>query len=190
MSVCNRKRRARAGTPAQRNWAQVDTGSVSRTSMLVGMQERRELTTGIHGMAEGTVSIPYTACLSARNRRGRARADTEIKPEHKHGWQGRWHCIPYMKMLVCMQQERREQTTSINGMADGTVSISYMKMHVCMQQERKSQRRSRRRSNQQTLLLSPSRADSMTEDGGNKSRSESMLDVARGLSASLQNIRR
>ena len=30
----------------------------------------------------------------------------------------------------------------------------------------------------------------MSEDGGSKSRSESMLDVARGLSASLQNIRR
>ena len=30
----------------------------------------------------------------------------------------------------------------------------------------------------------------MSEDGGGKSRSESMLDVARGLSASLQNIRR
>lgn len=57
-------------------------------------------------------------------------------------------------------------------------------------QEKKGRRRGRRRSNQQTLLLSPSRADSMTEDGGNKSRSESMLDVARGLSASLQNIRR
>ena len=159
-------------------------------AQLVGIQERRELTTGIHGMAEGTASILCMECLSVHNRRGKARAETEIKPEHKHGWRGRWHCIPYIKMLVCMQQERREQTTRINGMADGAVSISYMKMLVCMQQERKSQRRSRRRSNQQTLLLSPSRADSMTEDGGNKSRSESMLDVARGLSASLQNIRR
>ncbi|DBA71983.1 TPA: hypothetical protein ACH3X2_010728 [Trebouxia sp. C0005] len=47
----------------------------------------------------------------------------------------------------------------------------------------------RRRSSKQTLLLSPDQ-DDMSEDGGSKSRSESMLDVARGLSASLQNIRR
>jgi len=48
----------------------------------------------------------------------------------------------------------------------------------------------RRRSSKQTLLLSPDQEDSMTEDGSGKSRSESMLDVIRGLSASLQNIRR
>lgn len=47
----------------------------------------------------------------------------------------------------------------------------------------------RRRSSKQALLLSPDQ-DDMSEDGGSKSRSESMLDVARGLSASLQNIRR
>ena len=57
-------------------------------------------------------------------------------------------------------------------------------------QEQKKNRRLRRRSSKQTLLLSPDRQDSMTEDGEGKSRSESMLDVARGLSASLQNIRR
>ena len=56
-------------------------------------------------------------------------------------------------------------------------------------QEKQSGRRKRRNS-KQTLLLSPDQEEGMSEDGGSKSRSESMLDVARGLSASLQNIRR
>ncbi|KAL3138790.1 hypothetical protein ABBQ32_005632 [Trebouxia sp. C0010 RCD-2024] len=56
--------------------------------------------------------------------------------------------------------------------------------------EQKRNRRRGRRSSKQAGLLSPDRQDSMTEDGEGKSRSESMLDVARGLSASLQNIRR
>ena len=60
---------------------------------------------------------------------------------------------------------------------------------MVMTQDKKG-KRVRRRSSKQTLLLSPDQDDDLTEDGGNKSRSESMLDVARGLSASLQNIRR
>ena len=57
-------------------------------------------------------------------------------------------------------------------------------------QEVKRNRGSRRRNSRQAMLLDPDRQDSMTEDGEGRSRGESMLDVARGLSASLQNIRR
>lgn len=62
-------------------------------------------------------------------------------------------------------------------------------MFPCLQEQKRNRRRGRR-SSKQAGLLSPDRQDSMTEDGEGKSRSESMLDVARGLSASLQNIRR
>lgn len=61
---------------------------------------------------------------------------------------------------------------------------------VACSQEQKRNRRSRRRNSRQAMLLDPDRQDSMTEDGEGRSRGESMLDVARGLSASLQNIRR
>ena len=63
-------------------------------------------------------------------------------------------------------------------------------LSVACSQEQKRNRRSRRRNSRQAMLLDPDRQDSMTEDGEGRSRSESMLDVARGLSASLQNIRR
>ena len=89
-------------------------------------------------------------------------------------------CAPDAVMLMLDTQ------CSDNNACDISVTV-YSTLPSDMQDKKGG--KLRRRSSKQMLLLSPDQ-DDMSEDGGSKSRSESMLDVARGLSASLQNIRR
>ena len=94
-------------------------------------------------------------------------------------------CAVLCSALLCSAADARHPVLTQQCMRHTSQNLYHTTL--CMQDKKGG--KLRRRSSKQTLLLSPYQ-DDMSEDGGSKSRSESMLDVARGLSASLQNIRR
>ena len=82
-----------------------------------------------HGRWQCVNPLYGSACLHATREEG---------AEHKHEWHGRWHCVDLLHKNACLYATGEEHKQS-NSMADGTASVSYMEMIVYMQQERKSQ---------------------------------------------------